>query len=73
MTPFSSMARNCYAGGRLQGRPLNHLEHHGERAQSRGPDGVLVLRRADLAVPGLHLIELARFERPYLPRQRVRR
>ena len=74
MTPFSSMARNWSSrDADFSGGSGEHLEHHRERAQPRGADRVLPLRRANLGIVGLHLVQLAGLEGAHLPRQGVRR
>ena len=61
------------ARGRLDRRPGQHVEQHRERAQPRGADRMRALRRADLGVVRLQLVQLTGFECAHRPRQRVGR
>ena len=53
----------------LDRRTDQHVQEHRERGQPGRADRVFPLRGPDLGVPRLELVELARFERPHLPRQ----
>src|SRR5690606_3884656 len=70
---FLDRAQPLLPAGRFQGWSAEHVEHHRERAQPGGADGVFTLGGADLAVPPLQFVQLARSQRAHRPRQRVGR